>query len=58
MLKFGVTGVHDAGVSLEDIALFKKAIDRKAFSIRMCKKDILKLIRQANVDKLRCHDGV
>ncbi|KAJ3098658.1 hypothetical protein HDU97_003820 [Phlyctochytrium planicorne] len=34
MLEYGLTGLHDAGVSLADIELFKKAIDRNQFPIR------------------------
>ncbi|KAJ3113941.1 hypothetical protein HDU96_002749 [Phlyctochytrium bullatum] len=34
MLEHGLTGLHDAGVSMEEIALFKKAIDQNKFPIR------------------------
>lgn len=33
--KYGLTGVHDAGISTEDIRLYKKAIDEGAFPLRV-----------------------
>jgi predicted amidohydrolase YtcJ len=34
MLKYGVTGIHDAGVTPQDIEFFKEAIDKGKFPIR------------------------
>jgi predicted amidohydrolase YtcJ len=35
LLQYGITGVHEAGIEFEDIALFKELIDRHHFSLNL-----------------------